>query len=353
MDEIFIENKPKRRNRTIKFFFYFLLTGFLIRLILAGCIVYGLYQFFTPLGVGAWQDVTIEKGEGVKEIAKTLEDDKLIRSAFWFEAYIWLEGKQNKFQAGQYSISPSQNINQIVDMITQGRVVVNDIWATIPEGFTLKQIKERLVAADLSVAGGIDKETIGSFKSDYSFLAEAPSAASLEGFLFPDTYKFKKEVSEKEILQKMLDNFDAKLTQKMRDDIKGQNKTVFKIITMASIIEKEGKTAGDRKIIAGIFWNRIKDKYPLESDATLSYLFNDKVLRHTTEQTKVDSPYNTYKYAGLPPGPINNPGLEAIEAAIYPAQTDYYYFLTKPETGEAVFAKTLEEHNANKAKFLK
>jgi len=140
----------------------------------------------------------------------------------------------------------------------------------------------------------------------------------------------------------------------LREDQKvKQNRNIFDIIVMASILEKEVKIAGDLKVVSGIFWNRMNDKYPLETDATLSYIFGDTEDRHTIEQTKVDSPYNTYKYAGLPPGPISNPGINAITAAIYPQASDYYFFLTKPDTGEAVFAKTMEEHNANKANYLK
>jgi len=340
-------------NRIFKIFAISSLIIILLLVIGVGFLLYGLYQFFIPLGGSQNITVTIEKGQGVKEIAAVLEKQNLIRNSFWFETYVWLEGSQNKLQAGEYSLNPGLNVSEIVRRISGGQIVENDIWVTIPEGFTLKQIKSRLLENNLASADGLSSKIIGEFTADYEFLSDAPKTAGLEGFLFPDTYKYKKDVGEEAIIVKMLDNFGEKLTQNLQQDIKARGLKIYDAIIMASIIEKEGKTAADKKIISGIFWKRFGDKYPLESDATLSYIFDDKVDRHTIEQTKVDSPYNTYKYVGLPPGPINNPGLDSIEAAIYPETSPYYFFLTKSDTGEAVFAKTLQEHNQNKAEYLK
>ena len=330
-----------------------MISGAALFVFTAGFVFYGIYQMFIPVGGSQAQTVTIQKGRGVKEIGALLKARNLIRSDFWFKTYIWLEGKQNKLQAGQYSLSPGLNISEIVRLISGGQIVENDIWVTIPEGFTLKQIKSRIIESSLESAGDLDGKTINEFSSDYDFLSDAPKSASLEGFLFPDTYRYKKDAGLETIIAKMLDSFDGKLTDKMRQDIRARNLKIFDVVTMASIIEKEGKTSHDRKIISGIFWKRFGDKYLLESDATLSYIFDDKKPVHSIKETKTDSPYNTYKYVGLPPGPISNPGLEAIEAAIYPEESPYYFFLTKPDTGEAVFAKNLQEHNANKAKYLK
>ena len=316
-------------------------------------VLYGLYEFYSPVGGIQAKTIEIQNGESVKEIGKNLAEQSLIKSSFWFEAYVWLSKNQSNLQAGKYSISPTSSIVQITEMISHGQVTESDIWVTIPEGFTQKQIVARLVEGGLDIAKNINTATIDNFGTDYQFLSDAPQKANLEGFLFPDTYKFKEDVSLQEILTKMLDNFDRKLTPQMRQDIAGQNRSIFEIVIMASILEKEVKTTNDRKIAAGIFWKRVNDKYPLESDATLSYIFGDTQARHTQEQTKIDSPYNTYKYIGLPLGPIDNPGLDAIGAAIYPQESDYYFFLTKPDTGEAVFAKTLDEQNLNKVKYLK
>jgi len=338
-------------KRTVKIFIYFFIICLLIFIFLVGFILYGIYQIYIPASSGQSQTVQIEKGQGAKEIAKNFEEHKLIRSAFWFETYIWLEGKQNQLQAGQYSIDPSLSTAQIVDMLAQGKVVENEIWVTIPEGFTSKQTEARLIESGLD--SGVSGEKAENYKSKYNFLIDAPAKVGLQGFLFPDTYKFRKEDDLDSIIIKMLDNFDDKLTGQMRSDIKNQNRSIFEIVTMASILEKEVNSSGERKIASGIFWKRIKDNYPLESDATLSYILGDKEVSHSIEDTKIDSPYNSYRYKGLPPTPINNPGLDALLAAIYPQESDYYFFLTKPDTGEAVFSKTLQEHNLNIVKYLK
>jgi UPF0755 protein len=191
------------------------------------------------------------------------------------------------------------------------------------------------------------------FSQEFSILADKPKSYGLEGYLFPDTYRIFNQAPVLDVIEKMLGNLDAKFTPMMRADIARQGRTIYQVITLASIIEKEVRIAEDRKIVSGIFWNRLAIGQALGSDATLSYILGDKDAAHSIEQTKIDSPYNTYHYAGLPPGPICNPSLDAIIAAIYPAATDYYYFLTDPKSGKTIFSKTLEEHNRNKQKYLK
>jgi UPF0755 protein len=194
--------------------------------------------------------------------------------------------------------------------------------------------------------------------SRYAFLADKPDYYGLEGYLFPDTYRVYASSTIPEIVDKMLENFDHKLTAKMRVDIKSQQKTIYEIVTLASIIEKEApidyqkNDNREARIISGIFWNRLKIGQGLQSDATLSYIFNDNEPQHSGAQLEVNSPYNTYKYRDLPPGPICNPGLLAIEAAIYPIATNYYYFLTTPD-GQVYYARTYDEHLQNKYKYLK
>ncbi|MDD5590013.1 MAG: endolytic transglycosylase MltG [Candidatus Portnoybacteria bacterium] len=337
-----------------KLLFWSLFSVFI--LVLAGIFFfsYAFYQIYAPAGNGAGEEKMFEinAGQGVKEIADSLESQGLIRSDYWFEVCVWLEGLEAKFKTGKYFLSPDMSTAKIIQALTEGLTVDENVWVTFPEGFSLKQIEARLVAAGLD-GEGLGLEKIGNFQNDFEFLAEAPASASLEGFLFPDTYKFEKDAKLRDITQKMLDNFGEKLTDKMRADIESQGKNIFDIIIMASVVEKEVKAPDERAVVSGIFWERLADKYPLESDATLSYALDDKKDRHSIEETKLDSPYNTYKNIGLPPGPINNPGLEAIEAAVYPRKTAYYFFLTESGTGKAIFAKTLQEHIANKTKYLK
>lgn len=193
----------------------------------------------------------------------------------------------------------------------------------------------------------------------FDFLKDRPEDKGLEGYLYPDTYRiFVDEAQPEELIIKMLENFDKKLSPQMRVDIDSQGKTIYEIITMASLIEKEAAinyATGDNKdakIVSGIFWNRIRSGQALQSCATLAYILGVNKSQYSTADTQIESPYNTYKYRNLPPGPVSNPGILAIEAAIYPTQTNYNYFLTPAGTKDMVYAVTYQQHLINKNKYL-
>ena len=200
--------------------------------------------------------------------------------------------------------------------------------------------------------------------TNYPVLASKPSSADLEGFLFPDSYRFfvtslkttssTPEEIAGQIIKKMLDNFSLKFTTEMQAQAAKQNLSIYKIITLASIIEKEtGSSETEKKTVAGIFYNRLKTGMPLQSDATVNYVTKKNVAAPSEADTKVDSLYNTYQHQGLPPGPICSPSLASIMAALYPTDSDYMYFLHDQKTGQAFYAKTYDEHLANKQKYLK
>jgi len=301
---------------------------------------------------GQEQIFIVSKGEAIRQVADNLKKENLIKSVFYFNYYV----KKNKLtvQAGEYLISPKLTTREIVKILTQGDAVSRERSIKIIEGWNAKDIgayleKDKVVSAKDFLALAL--ATADSWKFD--FLKDAPGEASLEGYLFPDTYKIFKTASARDIINKMLGNFDKKLTPEMRAEIKRQNKTVYEIITMASIVEKEVRSEDDMKIAAGIFWDRIKNGQALESCATLAYILGVNKPQYTLADTKIDSPYNTYRRRGLPPGPIANPGLNAIMAAIYPQFTGYNYFLSDPATGKTIYSRTLDEHNFNKAKYLK
>ena len=188
-------------------------------------------------------------------------------------------------------------------------------------------------------------------RKDWSFLIDRPKGASLEGYLYPDTYRVYKQTDLEAIVEKMLNNFDAKLTTEMRDEIKKQKKTIFEVLTLASIVEKEMYGYENRRVVAGIFYNRLKVGMPLQSDVTVNYITKKGTTRPSLDDTHIDNPYNTYVNKGLPPGPVCNPSIEAIKAVIYPADTDYMYFLTN-EKEQIIFSKTYEEHLRNINKHL-
>ena len=343
------ETKPPIRKKAV-----FFMAGIFLLLAATGGVFYAIYQIHWPIdGQGIKEEVfVVEKGRGVKQIGQQLEQEKLIRSAFWFKAYIWLKKRSNSLQAGEYVLSRDYNIPQITDILGGGRVIRNEAQLTFPEGFTVKQIKSRLLENGFGAAEGLEREKIGEYQVQYKFLSWLPSETNLEGFLFPDTYIFERRGKKEEIVKKFLDNFDKKLIPSLRAEIEKQQKGIYEIIILASIIQQEAVNNEEMPIISGVFSNRLAKGMALQSDATVNYATGKSLRQPTWDDTKEASPYNTYLHIGLPPGPICNPGLAAIEAAIYPAATDYYYFL-HPLDGATVFSKTVEEHNRNKAKYLK
>ena len=298
------------------------------------------------------QTFEIKNGEGVKEISKRLEEQNLIKGNWYFDYYVWRTGSKTKIQAGKYELRGSMTIPEIVQVLSLGEVVSNEIKVTFPEGISTKEMAEILTQKGFGGDEFLKKIKNGEgVKADYEYFKSKPEKASLEGFLFPDTYIFYKNAGAENIINRMLLNFDEKMTPEMREKTKKQNHTIFEIVTMASILEKEVKTPEDMKIASGIFWDRISAGMPLQSCATVAYVLGKEKKQYSFEDTRTPSPYNTYLVKGLPPGPIANPGMNAIQAAIYPKKTDYNYFLTDPETGKTIFSKTLEEHEANKVKY--
>jgi len=190
-------------------------------------------------------------------------------------------------------------------------------------------------------------------KKDYSgqfdFLKDKPKDIGLEGYLFPDTYQISKGETCEEIIDLMLANFGKKLTPDLREEIITQKKSIFDIVTMASMIEKEVRTLSDKKIVSGILWKRIAVGMPLQLDATINYITQRSDPSVAIKATKINSPYNTYMYSGLPKGPISSPGIDSITSAIYPKQTKYWFYLSD---GKTIFSETLDQHNEAKAKYL-
>ncbi len=237
--------------------------------------------------------------------------------------------------------------------LTNVPAVNPEVTATIIEGWNLKEIDNYLATNDWDIKGKLSDLKVKDYSEAYSFLKEAPRQGSLEGYLFPDTYRLYSSSTSDQLAIKMLNNFQAKISSDMLAEIKKQNRSLRQVIIMASILEKEVKSEEDMKIVSGIFWRRISGGQPLESCATLAYILGEKKAQYSLADTKIDSPYNTYKNYGLPPGPINNPGLRAITAAIYPTPSNYNYFLSDPETGKTIFSRTYDEHLKNKYKYLK
>lgn len=316
-------------------------------------IFYFLGSISTPCGKGG-KRVIIDSGLGVNEISYRLNKEGVVCDKLAFETYLWLKKSEGKIKAGEYLFSEPLNIKDLTEILIKGPRSGDEITVKFIEGWDVLDMggyleKNNIVLREefLDVASEANK-----FKKDFTFLSSVPESGSLEGFLFPDTYRIYNDSGATDIIVKMLNNFDKKLTSEMREEILNQGKDIYEIVAMASVIEKEVRSVSDMKIVSGIFWDRIKYGQPLESCATIGYILGEDKVRYSYEDTRIDSPYNTYINRGLPPGPIANPGLQAIEAAIYPEFTDYNYFLSKPD-GETVFSVTYEEHLENSNKYLK
>jgi len=329
--------------------------------IIAAVVLGGLYFWnqisLPPSASDAEVIFAISKGQGVKEIAADLKERELIRSNFWFETYVFLDDSQSNFIAGSYLLKENMNIKEIVGVLTSGTTAGEKV-ITILEGWRVIEIADYL--DEKGVVGKNDFVAAASVADSrniipnkiYDFLADKPDDMGLEGYLFPDTYRVYEDSTSAEIITKMLDNFEVKFTEQMKIDAQKGNVSIFEIITLASIIEKEVRTDDDRKIVAGIFYDRINLGVALQSDATVNYVTGKSELQPSASDLEVDNLYNTYKYRGLPPSPISNPSISAITAAIYPDKSDYFYFLNKSD-GTTIFSNTYEEHLANKEKYLK
>lgn len=298
--------------------------------------------------------VLIEKGDNFVEVAKKLRKEGLVSNSFYFIYYVWTRDYSGKIVAGEYEIAPKMKIPDIVQMLIRGETKPGYVKITFPEGLSAQQMSEKLIEKNLPGKEflAVVQKPSGELLSQFDFFQGRPANSSLEGYLFPDTYFFAPEATANDIVVKMLKNFNAKFSKDVRDDIARQKKTYFEVLTMASIVEGEVGSNTDRGLVSGIFWKRLEMKMPLQSDATVSYaLGGEKKIQHDANDINVDSPYNTYKNKGLPPGPVCNPGIVSIKAAINPTQSNYLYFLNNPKTGETFFSETFEEHvqkkNAN------
>lgn len=319
----------------LKLFFYLFVLGVLLGIIGVFGLVFVNKKINEPSSAKSPEWVfEVRKGESAKEIAQDLENQKLISHKNYFLFYLWQSGNSEKLQAGKYTLSASQSIKDIAGKIIKGEAIIEEISITIPEGFRLKEIEDRLVEENI-----IQKDSLQD---------------SLEGYLFPDTYNFSTEklpLKTDDVIKKFLDNFDKK-TNDLKLQAKSRNIDFRDIVIMASILEKEVRTPQDMKVVSGLLWKRISLRMPLQVDATIAYITGKKTREITYDDLKINSPYNTYLNKGLPPGPISNPGLVALEAALNPVENDYLYYLSKP-TGETIFSKTLEEHSRAKNLYLR
>jgi UPF0755 protein len=302
-------------------------------------IVVGIIFYFAflsaPFSFHKDTTITIPDGASLSSTATILKEDHIIKSKIVFIYWLKILGNDDSIKSGDYLFSKSENVFSVAKRVVKGDYGLMPVRVTIPEGLNSFEIAEILVKTLLH----FDKE---------KFLILAQKK---EGYLFPDTYFFVPNQTEEMVVRYMVDNFERKI-KSIQSDIDKFKKPVDQVVTMASIVEDEGRTVETRRTIAGILWKRLDKGMPLQVDATFKYINGKTTFDLTKADLALKSPYNTYLYKGLPPTAITNPGLTSIEATINPIQTPYLYFLTDSE-GVMHYADTFEQHVANKQKYLR
>lgn len=278
--------------------------------------------------------ITVEEGESLAAISQFLKGQKVIRSEILFEFAVIIRGGERRLMAGDYFFANPAYIPTVARRLTHGEYGITPIRVTIPEGSTVMEIAAILKNNGLNL-------------SEEEFIALAKGK---EGFLFPDTYFFLPNTPSQNIIDVMAKNFERK-TIDLESSIERFGKTLEEVVTMASIIEREVMTPDDRRIVSGILWKRIAIGMPLQVDAAFIYVNGTTTPGLSLSDLKIDSPYNTYLYKGLPAGPIGNPGIDSLRAAIEPKLTPYLYYLSDSR-GVTYYAQTFEEHKDNKRKHL-
>ncbi|MFO8070171.1 MAG: endolytic transglycosylase MltG [Alkalibacterium sp.] len=341
-----------------------------ILIILIVVLVVSGYQYYTsslePLEPGSNEDIPIEIpiGSSRTDIARILEESNIIRSAFVFNYHLRFTGEEG-FQAGYYLFSPSMSTDEIVTQLQDGGTPIMEEASgsiTIPEGFTVEQVA---IVIEQQTDYSIDE--FFDLIENEDFLAEKAEVFpnllnetiydneeilySLEGYLYPATYELLEDTTLNELVTQMIDHMDQVL-EDYYTEIEAQETTVHKILTMASFIEREGITYEDRELISGVFYNRLDAEMPLQTDVSITYALGEHQERITYDDLETDSPYNLYKHTGLGPGPVNNPSEESIKASLYPAETDYMYFLADLATKEVYFSESYEQHLEYKREYL-
>ena len=301
---------------------------------------------------GAQKTIQVQEGESVNAIALDLENAGIIRDAGSFRLYLIYSGLDKGIQAGSHSLSPAQNALEIAGAIQNA--TPKSLSIKILAGWRLEEIAAALPANGFSISAS-DFLAAASLLKGSSVLPGYPDIKGVEGYLLPDSYTFRRDATSADILSIMLQNFDKQVTQDLRDGFKRQGLTLPQAVILASIIQKEAVVSDELPIIASVFYNRLQDGMRLESDPTAQYALGYIQAQNTwwknplnPSDLKVDSPYNTYIITGLPPGPICAPGLAALQAVAFPAQTPYYYFRARCDgSGRHNFSATYEEQLQN------
>ncbi len=334
------------RTGNAKVLLVFILFGLLLTS-LSALFAASLFQSADPLDRSAYM-VDIPRGISTSAVQTILEERKILRPQSNFSLAAKMLGISRSMQAGKYEFSPSDTLLEILLKLKRGKVISPlQVRITFPEGasiYKMGEILKKHSVSDPEKFQALVKEGITeSVRQRHWKIFKYISSESLEGYLYPDTYLFFENATVGDMVETMLSRFEE-IVMPFWDTVSGEaDLTLHEILTLASIIEKEARRPEERPIISSVFHNRLRADMPLAADPTIKYALEKPTKRVYYDQLSVDSPYNTYERKGLPPGPICNPGIESIKAAVYPAKSDYYYFVAQKD-GSHFFSRTLQEH---------
>lgn len=347
--------KPPSRAR-ITAWVILTLIGIMVTAV-AGVTLY-IWNGLRPASDGAVVQMELKTGMSPFDFAEEMEEKGIIRDAFMFKYYLRLKDEGPGFQAGVYELAPGMDKDAIIAKLNAGDTVKKEtVRFTIPEGYTLEQIADTLASAGMAEKSAFlaladtdrawgDIDTVRSIPKDAKGMRHR-----LEGYLFPETYELEKDSKPEAIILRMLQEMDRKLDtlpENWEDTMAERKLDYHSLLTIASLVEREVVVDEERPIVASVIFNRMKKNMLLQIDATVQYSLDKPKERLFEKDLLVDSPYNTYQNKGLPPGPIASPSIKSIEAVLFPADTDYYYYVTKKDGSSGhLFAKTLREHNSN------
>ena len=346
------ESDKKMKNKGSKIGKIILSTFIIIIILIIGGLLYLKNYYDTqmlPVAKSNIEEISVEipQGSSTVKIAQILYEKGLIRDEFVFRINAKLLGMDGSLKAGKYKLTNGMSQDEILNALKDGGISKETRKFTIPEGYELKEIVEKLSSEEV-----IDKDKFmelasnpSHFVDEFSFLQQIPENLGLEGYLYPDTYEIFIDADEEEIIKKMLSRFEQLYTDEIRDKAKELNMSLNEVITLASIIEREAMLDEERNLVSAVFHNRLEIGQPLQSCATVQFVLQERKPNLLVEDTQIKSEYNTYINPGLPPGPIASPGITSIEAAVNPADVDYRYFVSNGDgTGSHTFSKTYREH---------
>jgi UPF0755 protein len=349
------QNQPQKKSKKTNTFLntlLYLVIVLLVSIILASAIIVLSNDLFALTKPDKEVQVTIPENATTGEVAAILKDTGIIDHKYFFQLFVTFSTRQVKYNPGEYELNQSMDYREVLSAIRISPYSV--VSLTIPEGYTIEQIKQTILDAGLSNEKELTKAlTEGEFDCEYLPDDLGNEENRLEGYLFPDTYEFYMNDSAETIIGKMIDNFEDKVTSNSKrkaivDVCADNDMSLEEVITIASMIQKEAATNDEMKRISGVIYNRLNNttEFPyLNIDATIQYVCGHSGAL-TKEDLQIDSPYNTYTNKGLPPGPICNPGYAAIYAAAHPEDHDYYYYVANSDGTGHIFSETLDEHNS-------